>query len=101
MKISDKVREVKKEDLIMPIVIKSAGDSLVVYDPDVKAKVGRWCAAPFIPDLCDTCFNPKTLAHHKANGYREETAPDGTVWRYGTCHRCIKGKKGAKGVQLK
>lgn len=59
-----------------------------VYDPDRRAKVGRWCRPPDVPDLCYTCFDPKTLAHYPAEGFREEVDSDGTVWRVGTCHRC-------------
>lgn len=50
---------------------------------------GRWCASPLIPDRCDKCFDPATSQHYPAEGYREEKAPDGEMWRYGTCHRCV------------
>jgi hypothetical protein len=73
----------------MSIIIKSMGKGkLAIYDSDDKAKIGRWCKAPLIPDRCDRCFDPETLAHYEAEGYREEMSPDGTIWRYGTCHRC-------------
>ena len=72
----------------MPIIITASKDGLHFYDPDHEAKVGRWCQAPQLPDRCDNCWDPETLAHYPAEGYREETVPDGKVWRYGTCHRC-------------
>lgn len=77
----------------MPIIITASKGKLSIYDPDSDAKTGRWCADPLIPDRCYMCFDPETLAHYPAEGYREEEAPDGTIWRYGTCHRCA-GKEG-------
>jgi len=48
----------------MSIIIKSMGKGkLAIYDSDDKAKIGRWCQAPLIPDRCDRCFDPETLAH--------------------------------------
>jgi len=69
---------------IMPTIITGTPAGLVWQDPDGAAKVGRWCKAPEVPDLCDNCYDPVTLAHYPAEGYRETS--DG--WRYGTCHRC-------------
>ncbi len=69
------------------------GQPISVYNPDAEAKIGRWCAAPLIPDRCDTCWDHKTLAHYSAEGYHEEKAPDGTIWRFGTCHRCKPRRK--------
>jgi len=74
------------------LIITAAEGGLQISDPDCDAKTGRWCTAPLIPDRCDKCFGPETLAHYPAEGYREEKAPDGTVWRFGTCHRCQKEK---------
>jgi len=76
----------------MPIIITGTKNGLHIYNPDREAKTGRWCKAPQIPDLCYKCFDPETLAHYAAEGFREEKAADGTIWRYGTCHRCQKGK---------
>jgi len=75
----------------MPTIITGTKNGLHIYNPDSEAKTGRWCKAPQIPDRCYKCFDPKTLAHYPAEGFREEKAPDGTVWRFGTCHRCQKG----------
>jgi hypothetical protein len=73
----------------MPIIIKALGGGRIgIYDPDKEAKVGRWCRPPLVPDRCDRCFDPETLAHYETEGYREEVDPGGKVWRYGTCHRC-------------
>ena len=70
------------------LIITHDGKGLQIYNPDSDAKTGRWCAAPLMPDRCDKCFDPATFEHYPAEGYREEKAPDGTIWRYGTCHRC-------------
>jgi len=86
----------------MPTIINAVYDEkgnqvmhqISIYHTDQGAKVGRWCAAPMIPDRCDTCFDPATLAHYPAEGYYEETAPDGEVWRFGNCHRCNKQGRG-------
>jgi hypothetical protein len=72
----------------MPLIIAGTKDGLTICNPDGDATTGRWCAAPEIPDRCYTCCDPHTLAHHVAEGYREQTDEAGTVWRYGTCHRC-------------
>ena len=61
---------------------------LTITDPDAEAQTGRWCQAPLMPDRCDKCFDPDTLAHYPAEGFREVIDPDGTVWRHGTYHRC-------------
>jgi hypothetical protein len=75
------------------LIITTTEGGLQISDPDSDAKTGRWCAAPLIPDRCDRCFDPETLAHYPAEGYREEKATDGTVWRFGICHRCQKDKR--------
>lgn len=63
-----------------------AGDegTICSHNPDADAEVGRWCKAPLVPDRCNTCFDPVTLAHYPAEGYYE----DDEGWRYGVCHRC-------------
>lgn len=76
----------------MPLILTAAKDEdgnniIVLHNPDKDAKVGRWCRAPEFPDRCD-CVDKKTLAHLPAEGYYEETDPDGTVWRYGVCRQC-------------
>ena len=82
------------------LIITHDGEGLLIHNPDSGAKTGRWCAAPLMPDRCYECFDPKTLAHYPAEGYREEKAPDGRVWRYGTCHRCAKKERGRKGEDV-
>ena len=68
----------------MPIIVMATErDKLVWIDTNATAKVGRWCKAPEVPDLCETCFDPATLRHYPAETYREERG-----LRFGTCHRC-------------
>ncbi len=75
----------------MALIIKALGKGKIgIYDPDKDPKTGRWCQAPLIPDRCDRCFDPKSLAHFEAEGYREEVDEKGRIWRYGTCHRCCR-----------
>ena len=83
----------------MPIIISaddaayaSKSGNLHAYDPDQDAETGRWCKAPLVPDRCYTCFDPDTLAHYPAEGYREEADHSGVIWRYGTCHRCTSNR---------
>ena len=70
----------------MPTIYTAAddGQTILVCNPDSGAQVGRWCKAPWVPDLCDVCYDPETLAHYPATGYVE----DAEGWRYGTCERC-------------
>ncbi|MEW6687319.1 MAG: hypothetical protein AB1393_14135 [Candidatus Edwardsbacteria bacterium] len=74
----------------MPTIIISTLNKLTFCDPDRDsgAKIGRWCGPKYVPDRCDNCWDPKTLAHYEAEFYYEEKAPDGTIWRVGACHRC-------------
>lgn len=74
----------------MPTIFIAEENGIGVYDPDRDAKVGRWCRAPLVPDRCYNCWDKETLAHYPAEGYYEETDCDGTIWRYGICHRCLK-----------
>ena len=69
----------------MPTVFTAKDDGTIqLYNADGGAQVGRWCRAPWVPDLCDVCYDPETLAHYPATGYVE----DAEGWRYGTCDRC-------------
>ena len=69
----------------MPTVFTANDDGTIqLYNPDSGAQVGRWCKAPWVPDLCDVCYDPVTLAHYPATSYIE----DAEGWRYGTCERC-------------
>ena len=68
----------------MPTIITGTKDKLIIQNTNPEAQTGRWCKKPLVPDLCYKCFDPKTLAHYKATGFREDE--DG--WRYGTCKRC-------------
>jgi hypothetical protein len=61
-----------------------SGDGLVYHNPNGDAKVGRWCKAPLIPDICYNCFDLENLRHYPAEGYTDN---DG--WRVGICHRCL------------
>ena len=85
----------------MPLIFKAAKDNngnniIVGYDPDQDAKVGRWCKAPQLPDRCNLCWDKETLGRYPAEGYYEEKDPDGTVWRYGVCRRCLAEHKRRK-----
>jgi hypothetical protein len=77
----------------MPIIISyQEGKGYQITDPDSGAKVGRWCAKETgqVPDRCEHCWDPETLAHYPAEGYYEETdEASGRVWLYGLCHRCL------------
>lgn len=73
----------------MPTILTAIRDesgrpAIAVHNPDAAARTGRWCKAPLVPDRCDNCWDPETLAHYEAEGYTEDA--DG--WRFGTCHRC-------------
>lgn len=70
------------------LIITRNDKGVQVCNSDKDATVGRWCTFPCIPDLCYKCWDPKTLTHYPAEGYREEKAPKGKIWRFGTCHRC-------------
>ena len=73
----------------MPTIIYGDGKGgLTICNPDKKAKIGRWCRAPLIPDRCDSCFDPKTLAHYPAEYFFEEIDFRKVTWRYGACSRC-------------
>lgn len=76
----------------MPTIITSGDkpNTLRMYNPDPDMKIGRWCAAPLIPDRCNRCFDDN-LRHYDAEYYYEEEGPDaeGRIWRKGACHRCM------------
>lgn len=71
----------------MPTIFTAVEGGIAMHNPDADAKTGRWCSPPEVPDRCYLCFDPKTLAHYPAEGYKEDQVGGETV-RYGTCHRC-------------
>ncbi len=81
----------------MPTIItafedKNGKQGFEIHNPDYGSVIGRWCGPPMLPELCHRCFDPKTLSHYPAEGYREgdfgtKRKPD--IWRHGYCHRCF------------
>jgi len=91
----------------MPLIVfGSEKGKLSLCDPDRDSATGRWTYAlsreiPAEPDRCDHCFNPKTLAHYPAQGYRTIKTRDvrngklvHVTERRGICHRCHNFKTG-------
>ncbi len=81
----------------MPTIITAFEDEngkqgFEIHNPDYGSVIGRWCAPPLVPELCARCFDPKTLGHYPAEGYREERERikrKAKIWRHGYCHRCL------------
>jgi hypothetical protein len=66
----------------MPTVITVRNKTYVIQNADRGRS--RWARPPFVPELCYTCYDLKTLEHYPATGY----AVDRAGWRYGVCERC-------------
>ena len=72
----------------MPLIISrgpGADVSLVAFDTNGDAKVGRWCRPPQYPDRCARCFDPDTLLTLPATHFYE--GEDG--YRHGACAGCL------------